>query len=311
MGHFFHNYKFDLDKTLFFFTSGRYEFRNKGFDVTLEALARLNGLMRLYNIDKTIVMFFVTKRPYYSINPAALQSRALLTEIRQTCEAITKQVGEKMFYEVAAGVAPKLPPLNDFIDEYWKLRLRRTVQAWRTSQLPIVVTHNLVEDSKDEILGFLRAAHLVNNAYDKVKIVYHPDFITTSSPLFGMDYSQFVRGCHLGVFPSYYEPWGYTPLECNASGVPAITSDLSGYGEYVLKNIPEHQTKGMYVVKRYNKSFDEAANELTEQMFAFVQLSRRERIQQRNRTESASVEFDWKNLGIYYERAYALAMERR
>jgi glycogen(starch) synthase len=311
MGHFFHNYKFDLDKTLFFFTSGRYEFRNKGFDVTLEALARLNGLMRLYNIDKTVVMFFVTKRPYYSINPAALQSRALLEEIRQTCDEITKQVGERMFYEVAAGIAPKLPPLNDFIDDYWKLRLRRTVQAWRTSQLPIVVTHNLIDDGNDEILNFLRAAHLVNNAYDKVKIVYHPDFITTSSPLFSMDYGQFVRGCHLGVFPSYYEPWGYTPLECNASGVPSITSDLSGYGDYVLKNIPDHQNKGMYVVKRYNKGFDEAANELTEQMFSFVQQSRRERISQRNKTESASVEFDWKNLSIHYDRAYRLAIERR
>jgi glycogen(starch) synthase len=67
----------------------------------------------------------------------------------------------------------------------------------------------------------------------------------------------------------------------------------------------------MYVVKRYNKGFDEAANELTEQMFSFVQQSRRERISQRNKTESASVEFDWKNLSIHYDRAYRLAIERR
>lgn len=310
MGHFFHHYKFDLDNTLYFFTSGRYEYRNKGFDLTLEALARLNGLMRLYDVNTTVVMFFVTKRPYYSINPSVLQTRALLEEIRQTCEAITEQVGERMFTEVASGTSQKLPPLETFIDDYWKLRLRRTVQSWRSKNLPIVVTHNLIDDQKDDILNFLRAAQLVNNPYDKVKIVYHPDFISPSSPLFGMEYHQFVRGCHLGVFPSYYEPWGYTPLECLASGVPSVTSDLSGFGDYVMKNVPDFQEKGIYLVNRYNRSFNDAANQLAEQMFSFVQMSRRDRIAQRNRVEAASVDFDWKVLYTYYDKAYKMAAER-
>jgi glycosyltransferase involved in cell wall biosynthesis len=59
----------------------------------------------------------------------------------------------------------------------------------------------------------------------------------STNPLFGLDYGQFVRGCHLGVFPSYYEPWGYTPLECMARGVPTVTSDLSGFGDYMKGNI--------------------------------------------------------------------------
>jgi glycogen(starch) synthase len=310
MGHFFHNYKFNLDRTLYFFTSGRYEYRNKGFDLTLEALARLNAMMRLYNVDVNVVMFFITKRPFYSINPSVFQTRALLEEIRQTCASIQKQIGERMFYEVAAGTSPKLPPLNEFVDEYWRLRLRRTVQSWKTKYLPIVVTHNLVDDKGDEILHFVRQAQLVNNPYDKVKIVYHPDFISATNPLFGMDYGQFVRGCHLGVFPSYYEPWGYTPLECAASGVPSVTSDLSGFGDYVLKNVPDHDQKGMYVIKRYNRSFDEAANQLAETLFNFVQLSRRDRINQRNRVEAASVDFDWKNLYSHYDKSYKMALDR-
>ena len=72
MGHFFNNYTFDLDNTLYFFTSGRYEFVNKGYDVTLEALYRLNKKMKKANIGTTVVMFYITKRPFYSMNPLVL-----------------------------------------------------------------------------------------------------------------------------------------------------------------------------------------------------------------------------------------------
>lgn len=308
MGHFFHSYKFDLDNTLYFFTSGRYEFRNKGFDITLEALKRLNGLMRLYKVDTTVVMFFVTRRPYHTINPTVLQTRAELEELRKTCDAITKQIGEKLFYEVVAGSEAKLPPMNEWIDEYWKLRLRRSLKSWHSNHLPIVVTHNLKDDVNDEILQHLRAAELLNYEHDKVKIIYHPEFITASSPLFGMDYVEFVRGCHLGVFPSYYEPWGYTPLECIASGIPTVTSDLAGFGNYVEHHIDEPQENGIYVVNRFNKSQEEIVNQLTEQLFSFVQLSRRQRIQLRNRAERASVGFDWQTLSDFYDRAYAMAL---
>ncbi|MFN3404047.1 MAG: glycosyltransferase [Cytophagaceae bacterium] len=310
MGHFFHSYSFDLDKTLYFFTSGRYEYRNKGFDLTLEALARLNWRMRQDNIDTTVVMFFITKQPYHSINPTVLQSRAVMEEIRHNCDAIHKQVGEKLFQHAAANMDLKLPDLNGFIDEYWKLRLRRTLQSWKSNHLPFVVTHNLVHDQYDDILNFLRTANLVNNWYDKVKVVYHPDFISPTNPLFGMEYGQFVRGCHLGVFPSYYEPWGYTPLEAIASGVPAVTSDLSGFGDYVISTIPQHDEKGIYVVNRKHKSFDEAANQLTEQLYSFVKLGRRERITQRNMVESSSEAFDWRNLSVHYQRAYEIALSK-
>ena len=225
MGHFFHNYSFDLDKTLYFFTSGRFEYRNKGFDVTIEALARLNYKMQCEGIDQTVVMFFITKQPCYSINSQALQSRAMLEEIRSACTAIEKQIGEKLFYAAAGAPEQQLPDLNSFVEEYWKLRLRRTLQSWKDENKPSVVTHDLVHGGSDEILNFLQTTNLLNNEYDKVKVVYHPDFISPSNPLFGMEYGQFVRGCHLGVFPSYYEPWGYTPLEAIASGVPRVTQE--------------------------------------------------------------------------------------
>jgi glycogen(starch) synthase len=310
MAHFFQSYSFDLDKTLYLFTSGRYEYHNKGFDLTLEALARLNYRLQQSGLEGNVVMFFITKRPFHSINPQVLQSRAVLDEVHATVEAIQQQVGERLFYAAAASTDHRLPDLSSMVDDYWKLRYRRTLQSWKTTNLPPVITHNLVDDANDDILGFVRRANMVNNQHDRVKIVYHPDFVSPTSPLFGMEYGQFVRGCHLGIFPSYYEPWGYTPLECAARGVPAITSDLSGFGDYVLQNVANHEDKGIFVVHRQEKSFEESAEELTEMLWQFVQLNRRERIMQRNNVESSSELFDWKNLRVYYDRAYALALER-
>ena len=173
-----------------------------------------------------------------------------------------------------------------------------------------MVTHNLVNDSSDEVLHFLRTSNLVNNAHDRVKVVYHPDFISVTNPLFGMDYGQFVRGCHLGIFPSYYEPWGYTPLECIARGVPAVTSDLSGFGDYVINKMVGNADKGILVVKRRNRSFEDAANQLTNFLFDYVKYGQRERIALRNQVESSSEEFDWKNLTRYYSKAYQLVLEK-
>jgi glycogen(starch) synthase len=310
MAHFFQSYSFDLDNTLYLFTSGRYEYHNKGFDLTLEALARLNYRLQQSGLQGNVVMFFITKRPFTSINPQILQSRAVLDEVHATCEAIKQQVGERLFFDAAASTDHRLPDLSSMVDDYWKLRYRRTLQSWKTTALPSVITHNLVDDQNDDILNFVRQANLVNNQHDRVKIVYHPDFVSPTSPLFGMEYGQFVRGCHLGIFPSYYEPWGYTPLECAARGVPAITSDLSGFGDYVLQNVANNEEKGIFVVHRQEKSFEESAEELTEMLWQFVQLNRRERIMQRNKVESSSELFDWKNLRVYYDRAYALALER-
>ena len=88
---------------------------------------------------------------------------------------------------------------------------------------------NIIDDQRDEILNCLRTSNLVNKKEDRVKIVYHPAFISPDNPLFGMEYSEFVRGCHLGVFPSYYEPWGLSLIHIyprRPSGGPHPAPDV-------------------------------------------------------------------------------------
>lgn len=304
MGHFFPSYTFDLDKTLYFFTSGRFEFKNKGFDLTLEALAHLNERLKQENADVTVVMFFVSKRDFTSIKPEVLQSRGLLEEIKQMCDAIQIQIGNKLFRESTMREDHRLPDLNDFVDEYWKLRYRRTLQTWQTNKAPLVLTHSLVDEQNDEILNFVAERKLLNAKEDRVKIVYHPDFISSTNPLWGMDYLHFVRGCNLGIFPSYYEPWGYTPLECLACGIPSVTSDLSGFGDYLLRHFPDHHKNGMYVIERGKKTFDFSARQLSEFLYEFLKQDLKERSIQRSTVERNSSAFDWENLIRYYNDVY-------
>ena len=307
MGHFFPSYTFDLDKTLYLFTSGRYEYRNKGFDLAIEAMARLNWRLRQAAVDRVIVFFIVTRASYRSVNPEVLASLAELEEMRKDCQAIKDQVGERLFTATARGESPVL---ENLVDDYWRLRLRRRMYSWKKDRLPPVATHDLNEPDKDPILNQLRACNLVNRPEDPVKVVYHPDFIASSNPVFAMDYDQFVRGCHLGIFPSYYEPWGYAPLECAALGLPAVTTDLSGFGSYLRQNVPDHSERGLSVLHWRFASYNAVADELAGVMFDFARLGRRERIALRNQAESLAYQFDWENLGKHYRQAHEMALER-
>jgi glycogen(starch) synthase len=254
----------------------------------------------------TVVFFIITQAPFHSINVHTLQSRAMLHEFRTATDAVKESVGEGLFFSATRG---EVPDLNGLMDDYARLRLRRAIAAWRRDTPPAIVTHDLVDDANDPVLKQLRSCYLLNSESDPVKVVFHPDFVRATAPLFGIEYDQFVRGCHLGVFPSFYEPWGYTPLESIALGVPAVTSDLSGFGSYLKQLVPDHASKGVYVVPRRHNDFHQAAEELTDRLFRFAALGRRDRIMLRNSVESLSQHFDWNNLTERYHEAHQLALD--
>ena len=307
MGHFFPSYGMDLDRTLYFFTSGRFEPKNKGFDLCLEAMARLNADLKAANLGKNVVFFIVTKRPTHSINPLAMEKRGVLNELNEVCQKIVAGVGPRLFTRSAMG--GKLH-LDDLVDEYWMLRYRRARQALRHQGLPMVVTHLLEDDRNDPVLNQIRMLGLLNREEDPVKVVYHPDFINPHNRLWGIEYDQFVRGCHLGIFPSVYEPWGYTPLECAAMGVPAVTSDLAGFGKFVQENYEEPEKFGMLVLKRRGRGYHDVAAELSRYLLEFCRLERRDRIALRNEVDRKSWDFDWARLGRAYHTAHDLALAR-
>jgi len=168
----------------------------------------------------------------------------------------------------------------------------------------------MVNDSEDPVLNQLRRVQLFNHPSDRVKVIFHPDFLNSNNPILGLDYEEFVRGCHMGVFPSYYEPWGYTPAECTVMGIPSITTNLSGFGSFMQDLIESPEDEGCFIVDRRMRSLEESVNQLTDYMVSFCTKSRRQRINQRNRVERLSPLLDWKNLGIEYSKARQLALRR-
>ncbi len=305
-GHFFGAYTFDLDQTVYMFLAGRYEYQNKGIDLFIESLHRLNGHLKHAKSEKTVVAFIIAPAAVTSINVDVLHSAAMLDELRKLCETVTGHIGERMFDIAATGTVPKM---DELITSLEIVRLKRMLYSRKKNALPPIVTHNMVHDDNDLILRHLRHRRLFNAPDDRVKVVYHPEFINATSPLFGMDYEDFVRGCHLGVFPSYYEPWGYTPAECTVMGIPSVTTNLSGFGSFITSEVPDHTRRGIYVVDRRNKNTGKSLDELSQILIEFCVMNSRERIKLRNRTERLSELLDWAHLGKAYHRAHDLALE--
>ncbi|KAG7243683.1 hypothetical protein INR49_011240 [Caranx melampygus] len=276
-GHFYGHLDFNLDKCLFLFIAGRYEFSNKGADVFLEALARLNYLLRV--------------------------SVCWL----DTAQTVKERFGKKLYESLLVG---QLPDVSKMLDKEDFTIMKRAIFATQRQCQPPICTHNMLEDSSDPILNCVRRIGLFNSSADRVKIIFHPEFLSSTSPLLPMDYEEFVRGCHLGVFPSYYEPWGYTPAECTVMGIPSVSTNLSGFGCFMEEHIADPSAYGIYILDRRYRGVDESCNQLTSFLFQFCKQSRRQRIIQRNRTERLSDLLDWRYLGRYYIAARHMALAK-
>ncbi|CAG8570914.1 7298_t:CDS:2 [Ambispora leptoticha] len=313
-GHFYGYYDFDLDNTLYFFTAGRYEYRNKGVDMFIESLARLNDRLKACNSPMTVVAFIIMPAATHSFTVEALKGQAVTKSLQETVKDITDKIGQRIFEKAArytgGDITGAVIDPSELLSAEEKVLLKRRVIALKRSSLPPIVTHNMADDSNDPILNQLRRLQLFNNPSDRVKVIFHPEFLNSNNPLIGMDYDDFVRGCHLGVFPSYYEPWGYTPAECTVMGLPSISTNLSGFGCYMDETIENPADYGIYIVDRRMKSVEESIQQLANYMLTFAQKTRRQRINQRNRTERLSDLLDWKIMGMEYVRARKLALHR-
>ncbi len=305
MGHFFPSYSFDLDRTLYIFTSGRYEYRNKGMDIFIESLYRLNQKLKTLSKPPTVVAFIITRAPSKNVSVTSLQNHLMFEDLKSACKEIEAGLGPRILAAAARG---RMPNYEELLSEDMQVRLKRAMLGRKSSSWPPIVTHDLWDDGTDQVLNHLRHRGLFNGPQDPVKVVFHPDFVTLTS-LFSLDYEQFVRGCHMGVFPSYYEPWGYTPLECLALGLPTVTTDLSGFGAYVQSTISDALSNGVLVLGRSKQTPDESIEQLTSFLHKFCELSRRERIGLRNRAERLTERFTWDTLAAHYQRTHAEALK--
>ncbi|XP_054608956.1 glycogen [starch] synthase, liver isoform X2 [Dunckerocampus dactyliophorus] len=303
-GHFYGHLDFNLEKTLFFFIAGRYEFSNKGADLFLESLSRLNYLLRVHRNDMTVVVFFIMPAKTNNFNVESLKGQAIRKQLWDTAHTVKEKFGKRLYDALLKG---QIPDMNSILDRDDFTIMKRAIYATQRHSLPPVTTHNMLDDSTDPILSNIRRIGLFNSRNDRIKIIFHPEFLSSTSPLLPMDYEDFVRGCNLGVFPSYYEPWGYTPGECTVMGIPSVTTNLSGFGCFMEDHVSDPAAYGVYTHTHVHRGI--VPFELTQIPTSWLQ-SRRQRIIQRNRAERLSDLLDWRYLGRFYVHARHLALSR-
>lgn len=303
------SYQLKSEKTLYFFTSGRYEFQNKGFDITLQAIARLNAELVRRKSDMNVVLFIISKQPFYNIKPDVLEARQRFQELQRICKLISARLGPRIYANVTGSTGHKLPDLNQLVDDELQMTWRQALANFKRDSLPPITTHHLT--GYDEVLEICRQAGLGNKEDDRVKVIYHPDFIERATSLFSMDYLEFVRGCHLGVFPSLYEPWGYASMETVLHGTPVIFSDVSGFGRFAKQAAGMEGNHEVKVVKRYGLSSEDAIIQLTEIFTEFIEdFENQQYIPRATLPKSVLDSLCWSELQKRYEENYKLALIR-
>jgi glycogen phosphorylase/synthase len=172
-----------------------------------------------------------------------------------------------------------------------------------------ILTHNLHYAEHDDILKHIQERNINNSPEGKVTIVYVPSYLNGDDGIFNMTYYDLLIGFDLSIFPSYYEPWGYTPLESLAFHVPSVTTSLAGFGLWV-KNQFHNAENGITVIDRDDTNDQAVKNEIVRTILLFSSFNDQQKLEARNKAYEISKTALWKNLINYYFKAYNIAINK-
>ena len=174
-----------------------------------------------------------------------------------------------------------------------------------------VITHYLHQPDSDNVTGMLRYMGMHNAADSRVKVIFAPCYLDGQDGIFNMHYYDLLIGNDLSVYPSYYEPWGYTPLESIAFKVPCVTTSLSGFGMWAnkVKGAQSRIEDGVEVINRNDFNYNEVCNELVETILRFSHMNKKQMDAARKHAAELSEKALWKHFITYYYDAYRIALE--
>ena len=248
------------DDTLLVSTSGRYEFRNKGIDVFVEAM---NRLLRDRDLKKKVVAFI----------------------------EVPGWVGE---------------PRKD---------LQERLKSGKKFDTPLdvpQVTHWLHNMSHDNVLGMMKYYDMHNRKDENVKVIFLPCYLDGNDGIVNLTYYDVVLGNDLCIYPSYYEPWGYTPLEAVAFKVPCITTDLAGFGLWAntVFGKPGDIQDGVKVIHRTDYNYSEVADNIKDTVALFSGMTKKQVDACRKNADALSKKALWSEFIKYYYEAYDIALRK-
>ena len=249
------------DNTLIVSTSGRYEFRNKGIDVFIEAI---NKLRHDEELQRDVVAFI----------------------------------------EVPGWIARPRTDLQERL---------ATNKTYETALFLPLVTHELHNMDADRVLNMARHLGIANAPTDKVKLIFIPCYLNGDDGIVNMSYYDVVLGNDLCVYPSYYEPWGYTPLESIAFKVPCITTDLAGFGLWAnqLKGKFCEITDGVKVIHRTDNNYFEVADSIKQTIKEYAAMDKKTVEKCRANAQKLSKKALWREFIQAYKTAYDIAIKNR
>ncbi len=306
--YFFPYYNFDLEETLFYFIIGRNELRAKGIDIFIDSLGKLNKKMKEEGSNKTVVSFLFIPADVRGINPSLLENVEYFRDLQESLEGAFPEIEERILYNV---LREKELKKENLISEDYLLDIEKKLHRMkRTEDTPSLSTHHL-NSPHDEIISHLKNAELLNREEDRVKIIYYPIYLTGHDGLSNLSYEEALEACHMGAFPSFYEPWGYTPLEAAALGVSSVTTDLAGFGRYCTTIETKKDRPGIYILKRENTEDEVVTEDLYKFLYEFMKTSRRERVENKIEARKIASKADWRIFVNNYIEAHNKALRKR
>jgi len=175
-----------------------------------------------------------------------------------------------------------------------------------------IITHNLYNVDSDPVYNRINALGFHNEAGDKVTVIDVPCYLNGDDGIFNMAYYDLLPGLDVAVFPSYYEPWGYTPLESAAFGVPTITTDLAGFGQWVLDSFGDDSDKtGIKVLHRTDSNYSDVVQAIASSLINLYVMDAKQVLAVRRGARSTSKVASWENFIKYYDEAYQHAIAKR
>lgn len=180
------------------------------------------------------------------------------------------------------------------------------------SKMPLedpIITHTLHEYFSDTIFNRLKYLGFRNADNDSVVVIYVPCYLNGDDGIFNMAYYDLLTGMDAVVFPSYYEPWGYTPQEGIAFGVPTITTDLAGFGQWIMSDCSNGFDKsGVEVVSRTDSNYEKAVGDIAGLLIQLMRMSIKSMDKIKRLAVSTAKKTEWSKFIVYYDKAYETAL---
>jgi glycogen(starch) synthase len=282
------------------FTSGRYEFHNKGIDIFIDALSKLNEKK-----GEEFFVFIFVPSDVKGAKQEVLENISLYEELEDYVESTMPEMRRNILNSITSGTDPREGAAEALEDGSTLESLQRNFHS-KQNQSPPLCAFDL-NYAHDSIIERLRERGLKNREDDRVKIVFYPTYLSVGDRMLSMDYKDAMVACSGGIFPSYYEPWGYTPVETAANGTLSVTTDLAGFGQFLLENTEEEERKGIQVLGRENLSDRKAASDLADIIEDMVSYSKTEITERKHNARKLAQMTSWEKLGENYLEAHERA----